>query len=187
MTSRDLTADFKAELAANGKTPVMFFQGQFADGTLRLWSGIGDITWDGSVWTGAGSLLSVSPISETAEVEATGVTVTLSGIPSENTALVLQNTRQNKAGTVWIGFLDADGAIIADPAIAFSGRLDVAAIEDDGTSIEVSVTYESKLRDLSRPRDFRYTSASQAVLYPGDKGFEYVSDLQDWNGKWGRS
>lgn len=187
MASRDLESAVVSEIEGSNLQPIVFFEGEFADGYLRIWTGVGEITWNGEQWQGAGSLLGIDVIQESFDVTAQGIRVSLSGIPTELVSLVLSNVRQNKQGSIWVGFLDDSGAIIANPALAFVGRLDASNLSDDGAQVTISVSYESKLRDLQRPRDFRYTPESQAVIYPLDEGFKYVAGLQDWNGKWGQA
>ena len=70
--SRDLTPDFAAALADRDLRPVIFFEGEFASGTVRLWSGLGEIGWAGQSWSGAGALLGLGAIEETSEVVAGG-------------------------------------------------------------------------------------------------------------------
>ena len=184
---RDLTAGFIAELEAKVKNVAIFYEGEFVSGVVNLWTGSGDIIWDGKTWTGVGNIIQISSVSETSDVRADGLTFTLSGINETVRSLILAEVEQGKPGSVYIGFIDATGAVIADPATAFEGRLDVPKMQDSGPAISVSISYETRLRDLERVREERYTNQSQQVNHPGDLGFEYVPSLQDWNGVWGRS
>lgn len=184
--ARNLAAAALGEVLAQVKTVVLFFEGVFASGTVRLWSGFGDIAWNGQTWTGIGDLGGVSPILETADVQANGVRVTLSGIPAASISLALQEARRGQSGTLWLAFLDAAGTVVADPYMAFSGRLDQPQIEDGGTTATISIAYENRLIDLERPRERRFDHQDQQIDHPGDRGFEYVASIQEWNGKWGR-
>lgn len=183
---RTLTAGFITELEAIVKTGVLFFEAEFASGTVYFWSGLGTINWNGQTWLGVGTLVSISQISETSDVRADGVVFTLSGITEEIRVIVLSEVRQGKPGIIYIGFLNDDGDVVADPANAFDGRLDVSTMKDTGANISISLAYESRLRDLERVREFRYTNESQKVIFEDDVGFEYVPSVQEWNGVWGR-
>ena len=77
--SRDLTVAFATALADQNLRPVIFFEGQFATGWVRIWSGLGAVTWNGQAWAGAGSLLGLGSLDETGEVVAGGTAVSLSG------------------------------------------------------------------------------------------------------------
>jgi hypothetical protein len=48
------------------------------------------------------------------------------------------------------------------------------------------LTAESRLIDLERSRERRYTSEDQKIDYPNDKGLEFIADLQDKEIVWGR-
>jgi len=185
--SRTISPAVLAELSAGVVRPAIFFESAFPSGVLRLWSGLGPITWAGQTWTGAGTLLAVSPIEETTDVVAGGTTVTLSGVPTDLVSLVIADAQQGAPGRLWIGMLSAGGAVIADPVAWFTGRLDVPTISDGANTCTITVTYESRLIDLGRARQWRWTDESQKALYPGDRGLEYVTTIQDRQIVWGRS
>lgn len=182
-----LTAEFIAELEAETKCVALFFEAEFASGTIYYWTGYGEIPWNGQTWTGVGTIIKVSQITETSDVRADGLTFTLSGITEEIRSNILQEVRQGKPGLVYIGFINDAGEVVSDPSTVFEGRLDVPKMKDSGVTIAISLSYETRLRDLERLRELRYTNESQQVLHAGDVGFEYVPSLQDWNGTWGRA
>ena len=185
--ARDLTGDMVAAIIAQVVRPVRFFEGVFADGTLRLWSGVGPITWDGETWLGAGHLGRIGPIEETAEVKAAGVRCEISGVSTANLATALAQVRLGAEGTIWEGCIDENNDVIADPAISFKGRLDICEESDDGETATIVLTYESRLAALERARERRLTPEDQKALYPADEGFDFVPSIQEWNGKWGRA
>ena len=184
--SRALSSEFAAALSARDLRPAIFFEGIFASGPLRLWSGLGEIGWAGQSWSGAGALLGLGAIEETSEVVAGGTSVSLSGIPLDLVQLAIEEARQGLPGRVWLGLLTEEGQIIADPVLAFAGRLDVPEITDDAESCRITISYESRLIDLNTARSWRYTHESQQALHPGDRGFEYVTAIQDREITWGR-
>lgn len=184
--ARDITNDVATQLQAGTVEPALLYEGEFASGFVRLWSGLGPLSWSGHTWTGVGTLGGISDIEETAEIKASGITVTLSGIPSDLIAAVLSDARHGKAGRIYLAFF-ASGAIVSDPTLIFEGRLDVPSIDEGGDSASISITYESELMDLERARERRWTPEDQAIDHEGDKGFDYVASLQDAQIVWGRS
>lgn len=185
--SRNLTAGVITEINAAELRPILLFQGDFTTGTVRAWSGYGDLSWNGQTWTGTGNLLTVSAIQEAAETVANGASITLSGIPSELISLALGSVRQGANGKIYLGFLTTANAVISDPVLVFEGRLDVPIIEENGETATIAIAYESRLIDLERPRESRYTDQDQKRVYPGDRGFEFVAKLQDQVVVWGRA
>lgn len=185
--ARDLSGAVATAVAAATVRPVVFYEGVFATGTLRLWSGVGPFQWNGQTWTGAGEMLDVSPIEELSDVRAAAFHVSLSGDAGAILSINLGAARNGLPGKVWIGFFDAAGALIVDPFLAFQGRFDVPEILDEGARASIQARYESRLIDLDRPRIRRYTDEDQRLDYPNDPGFEFVPALQDVEIFWGRS
>lgn len=184
--SRGLTAAMDAAITDTDLRPCLFFEGQFASGDLNLWTGLGNVDWNGKTWIGAGNLIGVSEVNETSDVVANGITVSLSGVPVSYISLVIDDAQQGLPGKVYVGLLDASGAVIADPVQSFAGRLDVPEIIDGAETCVISITYESRLVDLLKPREFRYTHESQKLFDATDKGFEFVTSLQNKEIAWGQ-
>lgn len=184
---RDLTLGVQTAVSAQQVSPFLLFEAEFTSGTIRVWSGYGDLSWNSQTWTGVGTLGSVSAIGESSDIRANGITVMLSGVPSDMISLALGESRQGKIGRVYMGFMDSSNAVISDPYLAFEGRLDVPSIREDGDTSTITIAYESRLIDLQRSREIRYTHEEQIRLYPDDLGLEYVASLQEADILWGRS
>jgi hypothetical protein len=184
--ARNLTGAMATAAAAGTVRPAVFYEGEYTTGTLRLWSGVGSIEWNGQTWTGAGQMLGIAPIEELSDVRAAAFHVSLSGEASAILSANLGAARNGLPGKVWLGFFDDAGALIADPFLAFQGRFDVPDIIDEGERATIQARYESRLIDLDRPRSRRYTDEDQKLDFPNDRGFEYVPKLQDLEVFWGR-
>lgn len=183
---RDITAAMLTQLNASQVKLAIFVEIFFTSGALNLWSGIGDKTWDSKTWTGTGSLLSITPAAETSSIRANGAVITLNGVDPALISVALQEGRQGRPVNCWLGFLDlSTEAVIVDPATFFKGRLDVMAIDDGAETATIAVHAESRLIDLERPSNRRYTLEDQQRDYPNDLGFEYINDIQEWQGSWG--
>lgn len=185
--TRGLTPSIQTEVDAGDVRPILLFEGEFDGGTVRFWTGVGLLQWASKDWTGAGSLIGISDIEENTEIVASGVTVSLAGVDPALVSAVIGEARQNMPGRIWVGFLDANGAVIPSPYLAFRGRLDVPAIADSADGCTINITYENVLGDLLRPREIRFTEEAQKQLYPTDRGFEYVTSIQDKDIKWTRN
>jgi hypothetical protein len=185
--SRDLPAAINAALTGGDAMRLaLLVEMEFTSGFLRLWSGLGPVQYGGNEWTGAGNLFGFDTIEETRAVVANGVTLYLSGIPTELVAACINDAQQGKIGRIYLAVLDANGAIDGDAVELFTGRLDVPTISDQGENCTINITYESRMIDLTRAREWRYTHESQQVLHPDDMGFEFVTSIQDKEIVWGR-
>lgn len=185
--SRTLTAGMISACAAQQVAPAYFVEMIFDSTPLRLWSGSGNITWGGRTFTGTGDLGGISEIEESGKVAANGIELTLSGIPSGTISLALAEPYRGRRVYVWLGFFNTTTwALIADPVAVFAGRIDTMRIKDSGETATIALSCESKLIDMQRARERRYTYEDQVDLFAGDKGFEYVAGLQEKEIFWGR-
>lgn len=182
-----LTPTFISELQEKELKVGVFYEGEFDSGFLRLWSGLGEYSWDGKTWVGGGNLLGFSDVQAVSSVEAQGFSINISGIPTETVSIILSDAVQGLKGKFWVALFNEDGTLATDPYLAFVGRLDVPSAADSADSATVDISYESILIDLLRPNDWRYTDQSQKTLYPGDRGFEYVTTIQEKEIPWGRA
>lgn len=183
---RDMTAAALVALSDQSVRPALFFEAEFVSGTIRLWSGLGPVSWAGQVWTGLGNLIGIGALDEGTNVVAQGTVVALSGVDPSLVSAVIIDAQQGLPGKIWLGFLAADGTVIVDPVQAFAGRLDVPQISDGADTCTITISYESRLIDLQTPREWRYTHESQLALFSGDLGFEFVTSIQEAEITWGR-
>ena len=183
--SRGLTTAFLTEINSASLKPFYAIEAQFLEGTVRLWTGLGEITIDSNTYTGSGALLGVSSVEETAELKATTLTVTLSGIDSSILAASLNANYQNRLLTVFLGMLNTSYGVVASSYQLFQGRMDSMQINDTGNTISIALSVESRIIDLEKPNESRYTSEEQKRLFTGDLGLDFVTDLQDKDINWG--
>jgi hypothetical protein len=115
--SRDLTAAMIAAIQAGTIRPVIFYQGEFSSGTVYLWSGMNDISWNGQTWTGAGNMLGVSVAREVQGIEAVKFVVALNGESQSLLSLNLSAVRQGLPGTVWLGAISDPDAYLSLPGV----------------------------------------------------------------------
>ena len=184
---RDLSSAVQSAIESSQVAPFLLFEGLFASGYVRVWSGYGELTWNGNIWEGVGSLGSISSIQETSEIQANGISVSMTGIPAEFISLVLEESEQGKSGKVYLGFMDSSNQVIADPYLCFEGKLDIPSIQEEGESSTVTITYESRLIDLQRPRETRLTNEEQQREFVGDLGCEFVPAMKEIILTWGRA
>lgn len=163
---------------------ALFFEGTFASGTVRLWTGIGPIAWNGQSWQGIGSLLEVSLLADASTVEAKGIVATLSAFDAALLPAVLGEFVLGSAVTVYLAGFD-DGVLIADPIPAFVGRMDQPTIAIDGQSASIALACENRLIDMDAAVDRRYTADDQQRDFPGDLGMNFVNSIQEDTVYWG--
>lgn len=185
--SRDLTTDFKNGITAGTVSPVVLVTAEFDSETLRFWNGIGTFSYGGNNYTGAGTLLKISEVTETQNVEARGATFELSGIPSSLIAIALAEDYQDRPIYQDFAILDSSGAVISDPFRFFSGKADVMSPEIGGKFAKIKLTAENDLIILGRVNERRRTPEDQKLAYPDDTFFDNVASLQSKDFVWGKN
>lgn len=148
MAARDLSAGMLAAIEAGHVLPALLYEGEFNDGSqtfLRLWTGVGTLSWDSKSWTGGGKLLEVSVLREKAAVEAVGFSVKVSGIPSTDIALALTAARRNLPGRVYLALFEPV-SYLELPGVAgnYASTPDSAAVSVTG---DIDVRIQLSLND----------------------------------------
>jgi hypothetical protein len=185
--ARALTAAMLAAVQSGRVRPVLIAKIGTAAADLRVWTGIGNLTFESEIYSGVGNFGGVSEIQETNELMAAGLTYTLSGVPSEIVSIALGQMRYGRPAVLWFGLIDeTTNSLITDPYKMFSGLTDVPMIDEGFDTATISITAENRLIDLERPRVRRYTTEDQKLDDATDKGFEFVPGLQDAVITWGR-
>jgi len=182
--SRSITTAFNTQLTSSELQPFIAIELAFDGGTFYSWTGYGNITFGGNTYVGSGDIISIQPSQETSEIKANGIGINLSAIPSDLLSSALSETYQGREAIVYFGVL-SNGAVVSDPYAIFKGIMDVMSINDSGETATITVKAESRLIDLDRARERRYTSEDLKIDFPDDKGLEYIDDLQDKQIVWG--
>lgn len=172
--SRAIPSGLLVALAQPNVEPFYAIECLFDDDPLRLWTGYGDRVIGGQTYTGGGSLLTIGGLEEIADLSAKKADITLSGIASSLITAVFATPYQGRKVRILFGVRD-----VSDYIEVFTGFADQMTIRDSGETSDITLSVESKLVDLERPRVRRYTQESHASRYPTDTFFSFVADLQD--------
>lgn len=167
--------------------PIILVQCAFDSGNLNLWNGVGNLTVSSVDYVGAGTLLAIGEITETSELQANGITVTLSGITDPLLAKARDEDYQGRELKVLLGAMDASNGVISTPVNVFSGFMDTMVINDSSETATIQIAVENRLIGFERTRVRRYTSEDQLIDFPNDKGLEFVADMAEKEIVWGRS
>jgi len=87
---------------------------------------------------------------------------------------------------VYMGVLDSDDALLADPTPIWSGfmdRMNLSVGSDGGAAIQLIA--ESELSRFDVARNLMYTNAAQQERYSGDLFFSHIHKVQGAKFDWG--
>jgi len=184
--SRSLTSSMQTAVTADLVRPIILVECAFDSGALNLWNGIGTLTVSSTDYVGAGTLLAIGEIAESSELQANGITVTLSGITDPLLAKARDEDYQGRELTVKLGAMDSSNGVISSPVTVFSGFMDTMVINDSSETATIQIAVENRLIEFERTRVRRYTAEDQKIDYPTDKGLEFVAEMAEKEIVWGR-
>lgn len=203
---RNVSADMLAEFASGSVNIALLAELYFDAATLRLWTGLGTLVWNGESFTGAGNLVSVSPVEETQELEARGLVCTLNGIPSTLVATALGQKCRGRPFRLYLasvsterrvatedgfdvltedgGYVLLENQLVDTPYRLYAGVMDYMELVDEADNGVIRLNVESNLIIGQRPKIERYTPEDQKRRYPNDKGLDLINQLQDKSLVW---
>ncbi len=182
--SRELPTGLATALNLTEVPAVILVELAWPDGTVYIWNGYAPLSWNGHTWTGVGYLGQISEVSESSDLSANGLTLSLSGIPSAYITEILRNDVQGRSARVFFGPINGD-AFSIDPVCIFDGIIDVTSFVSDGKTATISIGLEKEFID-NRSSAARYTPEDQKQLYPTDLGLDMVPGLADKTFSWGK-
>lgn len=185
--SRSLTSSMQTAVTADLVRPIILVECAFDSGDLNLWNGIGTLTVSSTDYVGAGTLLAIGEIAESSELQANGITVTLSGITDPLLSKARDEDYQGRELAVKLGAMDSSNGVISNPVTVFSGFMDTMVINDSSETAQIQIAVENRLIEFERTRIRRYTAEDQKIDYPNDKGLEFVAEMAEKEIVWGRS
>lgn len=152
-------------------------------GAVRVHDGIGWLQWGDYGWGGVGSLGAISGISGGVDGAAAEMSLIISGIPTTERENVLTELARGSEANVYQGVLnESAGTWDFEPELVFAGFIDAPEIqesvsEDGGAFLTITVPVLDAASFMRRIQIWRRTDADQRTLYPGDKFFEFKTDL----------
>lgn len=152
----------------------------FDEGPLRLTDYGHDIEWNGYTWLAVGQLLQVGGQTEDTNIEVAPWQITLSGVDQINVAIALQYNYIDRRATHWVMLFDDQGKMIVDPEnpkLAAKGLTDTPRISDSpGGTTTLQLTVTTPYGDIDGKNGRQTNDSEQQALFPGDRGFDLVSE-----------
>ena len=153
---------------------------------IYLWTGVGDKSLtpqngSANTYIGVGNLLEIGEPTEVLDLSAQGLSITLNGLDSSILSAALSENYQGSEAKLYLGMIG-----VSEMAEVFSGYMDVMTIKEAASSVTVSITVESRLIDLERPRVARFTKSSHQSISgnSGDTFFDFITDISDKRVEW---
>lgn len=188
MSGRSASGAVVTEVAKVANRPLHLFEIYLDGATARSTDAWRNIDFGGNTYYALGSTIGFSGIEETSELQVNQVRVTQSGVDGVYVSLYLSHSYIDRRFVIRKGFLDANDTLIVDPLPIFDGRCDSPEISEDPDSgtCTITLTASSHWVDFERQPGRHTSHDEQQIWFPGDLGFEFVSQLQNQKLEWGK-
>jgi hypothetical protein len=186
VSGRGASPAVQAEAAKSASQPVHLFE-LYLDGAHTFATdAYRTLVWNGNTYVADGHFLSFDQVEETADLKVSQTRVTLSGVDQSVIADVLLHEYVDRRLVIRKAFLGADENVLVDPVPILDARCDAPEIAEDPDSgmCTVSISVSSHWVDFERKPGRHTNHQEQQIWFPGDLGFEYVSELNK-EIKWG--
>lgn len=162
---------------SGGQSLALLVYGDFDSGPFAAWTGLGDVSWGGVTYVGAGQLMSFSTAASAVASNLSGMTITLAGLDAETISIAETEPFQRRRVTVSLAVLNESKNVTwAD--VHFAALADTMQGTDDPKNPVLSMALEPRALDLQRARPFRYLPEDQKDRFEGDTFFDMVAAIQ---------
>lgn len=185
-----LSDEQAAAIAGTSVRIAVLAELRFAGLWSRLWTGFGRVEVAGAEWDGAGTMGSVSGLTQPRGAEARKTTLSLSGVAPGILAAARNSVAEvnGRRGLLWLQLFDDAGRPLGARIAALFGTMGNVTIrrapEGDGQSRVVSLDIEGPFASRARPPLRRFADADHQQSHPGDRFFEFASQQQGKTHKW---
>ena len=144
------------------------------DKDFNVWSGDGDLVYDGKTYLGGGQFISLSPVEVTLDQPDQRLTATLVAGDNSITQMFITDKNIYVVEVIWIISIDK-GLTYLNTGRRYRGRTNNPIYKDGLYTVELEPT----LNDQYRQRPRTWSDDDQREVYPDDKGFEFASELSE--------
>jgi len=182
--SRSISSAMLSSLTSNGIIPAILAKIAFQSETVYVWTGVGSLSYAGNTYVGVGSFGKIGRVTEGTDLQAYGLTISLSGIDPTLLNECMTDVQLGAPVAVYFALLDQNASILGTPYTLFSGIVDKPTVKAGIDEITISLSLENRLANHQRASCRRYTAADQNLYYPGDTAFNWVEILNDQALRW---
>jgi hypothetical protein len=154
---------------------------------VRLWGGIGLISWGGATWRGVGSLASLDDVETISTSAVQAMSFALSGVDPE-TAQILDADVKGRKALVYLAALREDMSIVPNPILLAEATLDTQTLQisKEGVATIALVGY-CGLSTMQEASSVMWSQEEQHRRFPGDSGLDLMATVASKSVQWTRT
>lgn len=185
MADRGFSGTMETALSSADAPFALLVYLNWPSGAVRLWTGVGNRSWNSQTWVGAGEIGNIDRVTDSVDKADVGVELTLNYLDDDIRNEVNTTNPVGRDASIYLALTNVAAGTITDAYEIFTGFIDKIEILDGGNTGQLVVRLASELARLQRPRYFTLSDAHQKFLFSGDKGCEFATKM-DETIYWGR-
>lgn len=182
------TEEQVAILSKNSVRVDFLVEFNFQSETVRVWNGVYKLTTGGYQWVPMHGFMKIDGIGQPGSPQSQSVNFSLSGLPNQSPdllSLALKETPEanQQLVKIYLQLFDEDWQPVGVPITMWWGFMQPPRVQfDGGSELEggtqsITMAAENAFFNRSRPPYGRYTDRDQQKRSPGDKFYQFTSDL----------
>jgi len=187
--SRGYPTSFLNAVNSASWNPAIMVRVELGATDVELWTGNGNLTFEGSTFLGAGGLIGVSTLEE-GPLQARSVTFTFTGQGSGIYQQIQANKPKGRRLTVWIAAMNDDrSALLAVDSYILANYYYVSrpVLNDNENGWTVALECETEFARLFRSNHKYLSNIDQKARYPDDTFLRFISTLPGQDIPWGKN
>lgn len=184
MTRTDVTSGMQEQLGEQSVTVLPIVELDFDGDPVHAWGGIGDLSWDGKVWTGVGNMGEIGSIQASAKGVIPSLELSLLGIEPNMLTVATQEKYRGRNGRVWLACFLENMEMADTPALYFAGEISTMSLVD-GQDRRIRVVIDSRMALLKQSKPRYRTDEDQQRRHPGDLFFNFTPAVVNKTIYWG--
>lgn len=171
-----------SQLASSHAGLLWLVEFGFASGTVRHTNWAHSYTWAGHTWLGLNAVLSVSPMTDSEQLQYPALELGLNIANPALLALAMGTAAEYRRRpiTVYLGVLDDELRPVGEPEVFWAGLMEQVKIRTgngEDQAGEVVMRCELTGRNDRGAQGLRLNHAQQQLRHPGDTGLSRIEEL----------
>lgn len=185
MSAQLFTNTILTEMERDNPRLIIAVEILYKSAPVRAHTGVGEVVIDGQTYIGVGTLGAIDPIKQSSNNGPSTMNLSMSGLDPTLVAETLNQRTQGSKVKIMICALD-DDMRVTSASIMLAGRVSTQRFAY-GAEMSVEVEIVDRLADWQRKGSRRFDHESHIVEQPGDKFFQYMSQMSEASLYWGSS
>lgn len=140
-----------------------------------------ELTSGSMTYKPTGDMMNIQPITGDSGINKTSLGLTLNGLDNHSIVIALKDDLTKYKVNILLGYLNqATGALIPDPFLVYSGRIDKSTVAMSDNEASIALVLESDRGLLQAGNKLNNAKEELKLLYPTDTFYDGLEKMNDF-------